>query len=227
MAEGQPLFITFCILVLIANTLLGVAFSITFHLQIDDFQFNDWREANPRSYRIMRFFFTFFSLHMFRLIYSKLFMIEAFQASATVPHDFIRPLRLYSKLHIFIILVPILTLNIFGMAFTFEGYWDNQLQMTMAETVIMAPLLATLLVIEMFRADPRALLHKPTDENPFFTSMFAGDGGKDDDDEGSASPKKAKKRKKSKDAGVKGKQLDQGESYWELTDKRIRHSQLY
>lgn len=32
MAEGQPLFITFTILVLIANTLLGVAFSITFHL---------------------------------------------------------------------------------------------------------------------------------------------------------------------------------------------------
>ena len=28
------------------------------------------------------------------------------------------------------------------------------------------------------------------------------------------------------DAGTSGKQLDQGESYWEITDKRIRHSKL-
>ena len=69
----------------------------------------------------MRVFFTFFSLHMFRLIYSKLFNIEMFRASATVPHDFIRPLRLYSKLFMGIILVPIFTLNVFGMLFTFDG----------------------------------------------------------------------------------------------------------
>ena len=125
MAEGQALFITFTILVLIANTLLGVAFSITFHLQIDDYQFNEWCTANKKAYKVMRIFFTFFSLHMFRLIYSKLFNIETFKASATVPHDFIRPLRLYSKLHMGIILAPILTLNIFGMFFTFEGWWDN------------------------------------------------------------------------------------------------------
>lgn len=125
MAEGQALFITFTILVLIANTLLSAAFSITFHLQIDDYEFNIWREQNGKSYKVMRIFFTFFSMHMFRLLYSKLFNITMFKASATVPHDFIRPLHLYSKLHMGIILAPILILNIFGMLFTFEGWWDN------------------------------------------------------------------------------------------------------
>ena len=64
MAEGQALFITFTILVLIANTLLGVAFSITFHLQIDDYQFNDWCTANKKAYKVMRIFFTFFSISL-------------------------------------------------------------------------------------------------------------------------------------------------------------------
>ena len=78
MAEGQALFITFNILVLIANVLLGVAFSITFHLQIDDFQFNEWREKNGKSYKVMRIFFTFISLHLFRLQYCKIFKLQAF-----------------------------------------------------------------------------------------------------------------------------------------------------
>ena len=44
-----------------------------------------------------------------------------------MPHDFVRPIRLYSKLHIGVIMVPIFILNFFGMIFTFEGWWDNQL----------------------------------------------------------------------------------------------------
>ena len=35
-------------------------------------------EGNKKSYKAMRFFFTFFSLHMFRLLYSKLFRVQAF-----------------------------------------------------------------------------------------------------------------------------------------------------
>ena len=65
-------------LLLIANSLLSVAFSVTFHLQIDDHQFNDWREKNLKTYRIYRFLFTFLSLHFFRIMYSKLFKVEAF-----------------------------------------------------------------------------------------------------------------------------------------------------
>ena len=99
MAEGQALIITFTILILILNTLLSIAYSVVFHIQIDDHQFNEWREKNRKSYRVQRFFFTFLSLHFFRLIYSKIFNVQAFRASATVPHDFVRPIRLFSKLH--------------------------------------------------------------------------------------------------------------------------------
>ena len=116
-----------------------------------------------------------------------------------------------------IILAPILILNIFGMLFTFEGWWDNQLQMTMFESVVLVALLATFLVFEMLRADPRALLHKPSDESKFFISMFDQRSEAD-----SSKDEKGKKKKK----GKGDKYLDQGESYWDVTDKRIRHTQL-
>ena len=50
--------------------------------------------------------------------------------------------------------------------------WDNQLQMTMAETIIIVALLVVFLLLEMYKTDPRALLHKPTDESPFFVDLF-------------------------------------------------------
>mmetsp|Transcript_15568 Transcript_15568/g.19583 ORF Transcript_15568/g.19583 Transcript_15568/m.19583 type:complete len:115 (-) Transcript_15568:3924-4268(-) len=113
-------------LLLIANTLLSLAFSVTFHLQIDDHQFNEWREKNAKAYRTQRLLFTFFSLHFFRLIYGKMFNLKAFQASATVPHEFVKPIRLYSKLHILIVQLPIFALNVYGVLVTYEGeMWDN------------------------------------------------------------------------------------------------------
>ena len=93
----------------------------------------------------------------------------------------------------------------------------------MAESVIMVVLFITMLFIEAFRTDPRALLHKPTDESPFFIGMFKSEPEEGDKD---FSPVKTKKGLKVKDSGTKGKQLDQGISYWEITDKKIRHTQL-
>lgn len=87
--------------------------------------------------------------------------------------------------------------------------------MTMFEVVIMAPLLATLLFLEMYRADPRALLHKPTDESPFFVGIFVEPS---DEKESPKKPKKWGKKNKGRpvkvssvgitDSGTKGKQLD-------------------
>ena len=77
--------------------------------------------------------------------------------------------------------------------------------------------MASLLIFEMLRADPRALLHKPSDESKFFISMFDQRSEAD-----SSKDEKGKKKKK----GKGDKYLDQGESYWDVTDKRIRHTQL-
>ena len=74
-AEGQALFITMNIFILICNTLLSVAFSVTFHIQIDDHDFEIWRGKKKRAYKVQRIIFTFFSMHFFRLIYSKIFSV--------------------------------------------------------------------------------------------------------------------------------------------------------
>ena len=89
----------------------------------------------------------------------------------------------------------------------------------MFESVVLVAILASLLIFEMLRADPRALLHKPSDESKFFISMFDQRSEAD-----SSKDEKGKKKKKGKGKG--DKYLDQGESYWDVTDKRIRHTQL-
>ena len=54
--------------------------------------------------------------------------------------------------------------------------------MTMFETIIMVILQMTFIFIELYRNDPRALLHKPTDESPFFIGLFDEGEGDDFDD---------------------------------------------
>ena len=44
--------------------------------------------------------------------------------------------------------------------------------MTMVECIVVVVLLFALLFVELYRTDPRALLHKPTDENPAFVEIF-------------------------------------------------------
>ena len=63
-------------------------------------------------------------------------------------------------------------LNVFGMLYTFDGWWDNQLQMTMCELVILVFLMVLLITVELVRIDPRALLHKPTDESPLLQTWL-------------------------------------------------------
>ena len=77
-AEAQALFIIFNILILIANVLLSLAFSIAFTLQTDDFEFRRWQDNNSKSYKVMRILFTFGSLHLFRMLYCKIFNAQAF-----------------------------------------------------------------------------------------------------------------------------------------------------
>ena len=71
--------------------------------------------------------------------------------------------------------------------------------MTMFETLIIVVLLSSFIFVEMYRTDPRALLHKPTDESPFFVDLFkATDGDEDLDTERSGVSSKWKKPKKKK-----------------------------
>ena len=124
-------------------------------------------------------------------------------------------------------------LNVFGMLYTFDGWWDNQLQMTMCELVILVFLMVLLITVELVRIDPRALLHKPTDESPFFISMFEDeprDGDKDFDSAKNKRKRKKKKDKRMKLLGAAPSQVKENAlaevSYYDLTDKKIRCSQL-
>lgn len=112
--------------------------------------------------------------------------------------------------------------------------------MTMVETVIIVILLTTMLLYEMYKSDPRALLHKPTDESPFFVDMFVPVREESDEDTSAGpwkSQKSKKKLKKKKIARQVTSAFDEnslnpipdvikGPSMLEITDCKIRYSQL-
>lgn len=160
-----------------------------------------------KFFRIIVGMYTFGSLHLFRLFFCKLFKISGFHASATVPNDFLRPLRLYTRLYVVAILAPSILLNALASLKT-NDLWTNQLQMTMLEMVILGIILAGLLLFEYYCQSPRNLLHRPSDENPFFIGLFKDESiNKVEVDEG--------KKKKVDDA-----------TYWQIADKSIRHEKL-
>ena len=207
LAEGNLLFIFCCLLLLILNGLLNFAFSVTFGLQIDDYQFNEYRAKNVKTYRAIRGLYTVASMHLFRLSFCKLFSVPGFHASATVPNAFMGPLRLYTRLYILAVLVPAVLLNSLASLKT-EDLWTNQLQMTMVEVCILGALLAGLLLWEYYCQSPRQILHRPSDENPFFIGLF-----------------KDESLNKVEAGAVKQKQVEDA-TYWQVADKSLRHEKL-
>ena len=114
---------------------------------------------------------TVVNLHLFRLFYSKFYKSDAFHAAATTPAQFVRPINLYSKLYLAAIGLPVFILNLWSSLITFEGFWDNQLQMTMFESCLLIPLIAIFIFVET-RQSPRMLLHRLSEEDSFFVGLF-------------------------------------------------------
>ena len=68
------------------------------------------------------------SLHLFRLSFSKLFSLNAFFATAAQPEIFYKPIYLYSIVQMFVILCPLILVDIIGCVITFDGWeevWNN------------------------------------------------------------------------------------------------------
>ena len=148
-----------------------MAFSVTFRVQIDDYKFNEYTEKHKKAHKIIMLLCTVVNLHLFRLFYSKFYKSDAFHAAATTPAQFVRPINLYSKLYLAAIGLPVFILNLWSSLITFEGFWDNQLQMTMFESCLLIPLIAIFIFVET-RQSPRMLLHRLSEEDSFFVGLF-------------------------------------------------------
>ena len=113
--------------------------------------------------------------------------------------------------------------------------------MTMVETIIILCVLATLIFVELFRTDPRALLYKPTDESPSFVEIFENKASPIKKGDSMLSLKWWNNFKKpvlkrvavtaidesSDPVGSEvNKKILAGRSYWAITDIKMRHSQL-
>ena len=81
--------------------------------------------------------------------------------------------------------------------------------MTMLEVVILGTILIGLLVFEYYCQSPRHLLHRPSDENPFFIGLFK------DESLNKVEVVDDKKKKVLDDA-----------TYWQVADKSLRHEKL-
>jgi hypothetical protein len=67
-------------------------------------------------------------MHLFRVVYGKLFALPIFHAAAVSPQTFYKPLLLYSLIQIICVAIPALLCNIyFAAASKSRNILDNQL----------------------------------------------------------------------------------------------------
>jgi hypothetical protein len=90
-------------------------------------------------------------MHIFRLTYSKLFSMDAFFATAAQPEIFYKPIYLYSLVQVGVIICPLIAVDIIGVVITFDGWWNNQLQMTMFEVLVLSSVQTFLILWERFK----------------------------------------------------------------------------
>lgn len=135
---------------MIAQSILNVAFALTFHYQIEDFSFEEHKKKYPKLFKTIMAFVIFFNFHVFRLLYSKLFLINGFDGSATSPLKFIQPIKFYSRLYLAVILGPTVLLNLIGAIVMRKVFGENQMQMTMIELCILSLVFTIAIAIEQF-----------------------------------------------------------------------------
>jgi hypothetical protein len=149
--EGVALTIVQTVLILIANIILNVVYQISFKLQVDDYKFNLYVKYHGHANRAVQVLCVLVSLHLHRLVYSKLFPLPIFHAATTAPDSFYRPLLLYSQIQIASIAAPIFFSNIYYAASTGSTYvLSNQLQCTNIELMLISIMLICLVLYERF-----------------------------------------------------------------------------
>ena len=123
---GLPLAIVFCIIILIANVLINVAYIVTFKVQIDDYRFNEYIKYHKHAWKFITIICIGISMHLFRLLYGKLFALPIFHAATTCPRTFYKPMMLYSLIQLFCVTLPIFLANIiFAIQTKVEHVFDN------------------------------------------------------------------------------------------------------
>ena len=159
----------------------------------------------------------FISLHMFRMSFSKCFNLSCFFATAAAPEVFYSPIWLYSMVQIFAVAIPIFIIDCVAVVHTFDGYWSNQLQMTMFEICCMMFIQATLIAYERIRQKPKNLVFRPSDDNPIFKGLFAVNGGMHG---------KHKNKDGESCSSDEGDGFGAVSSFWPQAEKNHRHEQL-
>lgn len=68
------------IILLAANLIVNIAYLVTFQIQIDDYQFNQYKKYHKPTFTFIVGFSLIISLHLFRLLFCKLFALPIFYA---------------------------------------------------------------------------------------------------------------------------------------------------
>lgn len=91
------------------------------------------------------------SLHLFRIMFGKLFALPVFYAASTNPDTFYKPLLLYSLIQVSTVVGPIILVNLYYAISTGSRYiFSNQLQMTNVEMLVISSVLVLIVLYERF-----------------------------------------------------------------------------
>lgn len=114
------------ILVLVMNFVINLIFIVTFVKQTDDYQFNHYKVRNKCFHYWVMVLSVIGNMHFFRFQYSKILTHPCFQAQATSPENFYKPLQLYSLIYLVAVCVPNIGGNTYFLVISWTGqFWDN------------------------------------------------------------------------------------------------------
>jgi hypothetical protein len=196
---------------------------------MDDYQFNEYKRYRKSSYWVIMGITFLISLHMFRMSFSKLFALNPFFATAARADTFYKPIYLYSLVQVCCIYIPIIIVDFIGVYVTWDGFWNNQLQMTMFEIMLMCSTVIFLVAWERTQ-NPRHLVFLPSGDNPFAKGL--GRGRKSPTVPGVPSSERRIVSKPDPDDSSEemSEEEDEGlgcqSSFWPLAEKNQRHDML-
>ena len=125
------------ICVLISGMILNVVFIVNFHKQVKgkDKEFERWRKQKWLASNFFLIIAGCFSLTLYRLIYCRLFRLQATSVKLSRPQPFLRPILIFTWIKFLVFNIPLIIVDLIG---TGPLAWGNQCYMTMVESCVLS-----------------------------------------------------------------------------------------
>ena len=119
------------------GVILNLVFIVHFHKQVKgtDKEFERWRKRKWCASNCCLFMAGGCSLTLYRLIYCRIFRLQAMSVKLSRPQPFLRPILMFTWIKFLVFNIPLIIVDLVGTA---PLAWGNQCYMTMVESCVLS-----------------------------------------------------------------------------------------